>query len=624
MGLFDFLRHKKRAVEKQSVIEKQPAAINQSTEKAQSSPNIVRPGKAVAEKVEIETIGAEQILNRFIAFDVETTGLNPLTDRIVEIGAVLFADGKPTNSFSTLVNPLISIPASASAINHITNEMIRPAPVEQRAYPLLIEFLGDALDGKTIMCAHNARFDFDFLCNTLSRLGFNADIRFIDTLSLSRKYVKGLENYKQGTLEAYFGLTNNAAHRASSDAENCGKILCGVLDTVAVAIEVERKQIEQETPTKEELAVCAYIQRIIEVNGGDTHWLRYRKSSSNYIDATCLYTYLKFKFSKKGRYIIVNHKAAESIELPKESCTVSEGGTANCRLYFIKPSDLEPLSRYIFKAYSDCYDSMQNYIGMSSYAKREAERSIRGLRALSRIEVENMLLDAECSEYDLTPVNVQVGPVITSSDVIVNAKHNRVPLNKIQNLGKWEQGFDAGFPIWERGEEARKEGRINEAINLFDQARYNGYEAPALYESYGKAYRQLKDYDNEIVILEEAMERMANSGGGELEARRNKAIKLLYMQQETERKAQEKARAAAQKKKERELKIPTPKQAQGRAIIQMADDGTVIEEFETVSAAAEKIGVSTKSIRDAAKGVQKHAGGYCWQYKNLTQSSIEC
>lgn len=561
---------------------------------------------------------------RFIAFDVETTGLYPLTDRIIEIGAVLFVNGKPTNSFSTLVNPLVSIPASASAVNHITNEMIKSAPIEQRAYPRLIEFLGDALAGETIMCAHNARFDFDFLCNTLSRLGFDADIRFVDTLSLSRKYVRGLENYKQGTLEAYFGLTNKAAHRASSDAENCGKILCGILDTVAVAIEAERKQIEQDMPNQEELTVCAYIQRVIEVNGGDTHWLRYRKNSSNYVDATCLYTYLKFKFSRKGKYIIVNHKAAESLELPKEACTVSEGGTTSCRLYFNKPSDLEPLSQFIFRAYSDCYNSMQSYINMSSHAKREAEKSVRGLAALSRKEVENLLLDAERREYDSTPVNVQVEPVITSSDVIVRAKHSRVPLSKIRNLGKWEQGFDAGFPIWERGEEARKEGRLDEAICLFDQARYNGYEAPALYESYAKAYRQLKDYDNEIVILEEAIERMANPGGGELEARRNKAIKLLYTQQEIERKTQEKAQAAAQKKTECELKAPAPKQAQGRAIIQMADDGTVIEEFDTVSAAAEKIGVSTKSIRDAAKGVQKHAGGYCWQYKDLPQTSIEC
>ncbi len=616
MGLIDFFKHKKRVLEEHSVAEEQRVFVNQMSKKKPMAPSIVPRGKAVAEKVEMEGNVAEQIRDRFIAFDVETTGLNPLTDRIIEIGAVLFVDGKPKGFFSTLVNPMVSIPASASAVNHITNEMIKGAPVEQDAYSQLIEFLGDALAGKTIMCAHNARFDFDFLCNTLSRLGFDAEIRFLDTLSLSRKYVRGLENYKQGTLEDFFGLTNDTAHRASSDAENCGKILCGILDAAAVVIEVERKQVEHERQTQEELEVCAYIQRIIEANNGDTRWLRYRKNSSNYVDATCLYTYLKFKFSKKGKYIVVNHRAAETTKIPKEACTASEGGTTNCRLYFIKPSDLEPLSRHIFETYSDCYNSMQSYIGMSGYAKREAEKVVSSLMALSHTDVENLLFDAEHREYDFTLAGVRDEPVITSDDVIINAKHSRVPLSKVRNLGQWERGFDAGYPFWERGEGVRKEGRISEAISLFDQARYNGYEAPALYESYAKAYRQIKDYDNEIEILEEAIERMPPSDGGVMEARRNKAIKLLYIQQETARKVQEKAQAMAQKVKEAEVKSFVPKPIQGRAIIQMTDDGTVIEEFETVSSAAIKVGISTKSIRDAAKGIQKHAGGYCWKYKN--------
>lgn len=54
------------------------------------------------------------------------------------------------------------------------------------------------------------------------------------------------------------------------------------------------------------------------------------------------------------------------------------------------------------------------------------------------------------------------------------------------------------------------------AIELFDKARYNGYNAPALYSSYAMAYRKLKDYDNEIAILDEAIERSkAEKGNNE-------------------------------------------------------------------------------------------------------------
>jgi DNA polymerase III subunit epsilon len=47
----------------------------------------------------------------------------------------------------------------------------------------------------------------------------------------------------------------------------------------------------------------------------------------------------------------------------------------------------------------------------------------------------------------------------------------------------------------------------------------------------------------------------------------------------------------------------------------MTDDGVVIKEFKTIASAVKEVGVSSKSIRDAANGVQKHAGGYCWKYK---------
>ena len=202
----------------------------QCTHNAISDSPTVTAGEAISKKVSFDDAVIESLTQQFIAFDIETTGLSPTNDRIVELGAVLFCNGEPVRQFTTLVNPGIPIPASATAVNHITNRMLSSAPTEQEAYPQLIEFLGDALQGEIIMCAHNASFDFNFLCNTLSRLGYNATIKYVDTLHLSRKYIFGLPDYKQSTLEQHFGLTNPTAHRASTDAENCGKILCHILD----------------------------------------------------------------------------------------------------------------------------------------------------------------------------------------------------------------------------------------------------------------------------------------------------------------------------------------------------------------------------------------------------------
>ncbi|MCQ9210589.1 exonuclease domain-containing protein [Granulicatella seriolae] len=600
MGLFDFLKKRQKKINKQ-VDYMQP-----------SSP--FRAGKAYSEKIKVDILNVDGIRRKYIAFDVETTGLNPSLDRIIEVGAVLFEEGIQTKSFSTRVNPKVRISPSASAINNITNDMIKSAPNEQEVYSQLVKFLGDALDGETIMCAHNASFDFSFLNNTFSRLGYDAKIKYVDTLSLSRKYIKGIVNYKQETLEKYFGLKNAAAHSAKSDAEICGKILNSVLDIMEESWQEQKKKIEKMVPDKHELEVCAFIQNIIMRKGGEVRWIRYRKNSNNYVDVTCLYTFLKFKFAKKGSYIIVRNEAANEINLPVEPCTVSEGGTTNVRIYFTCPFDLEPLSNYIYAAYSDSYNSMKEYISLSDYFRNEAEQSMNILKAISNSDMEDLLLDAKNKEYDYTGISLNIEQVISREDVVIDGHHNRVPLNKIRNIGDWEKGFDLGYPYWERGEAARKSGKIDEAIFLFDKARYNGYDAPVLYDSYAKAYRKNKDYDNEILILEEGILRKTNHDIGTLEARRNKAIKLLFAKQEANKMAKEKADLRMPNKKESDTIVFGKKR--GRQILQMTDDGTIIKEFETIASAVREVGVNSKSIRDAANGVQKHAGGYCWKFKD--------
>ena len=216
MNIFDFF--KKRTDPKPQVKEETKAEIS------------VLHGAAISKRIDVDFQNQDSIRNCFIAFDVETTGLSPTSDRIVEIGAVIFKNGAVHKVFSSLINPGISISHAASAVNNITNAMLATAPSEKEIYPQLIDFLGDALCGKIVMCAHNAKFDFDFLCNTLSRLGFNAYIEYVDTLTLSRKCLHGLDNYRQKTIEDYFGLVNCSSHRAASDAENCGHILFRLLD----------------------------------------------------------------------------------------------------------------------------------------------------------------------------------------------------------------------------------------------------------------------------------------------------------------------------------------------------------------------------------------------------------
>lgn len=175
----------------------------------------------------------------------------------------------------------------------------------------------------------------------------------------------------------------------------------------------------------------------------------------------------------------------------------------------------------------------------SVHRRQEVEDSLQRMYSLTNDEVSSLL--NEIRKHNYAPVSISMANKrqISRADVVIKAVNNRVPLSQIRNINNWDEGFKAGGPDWEEGENERKKGNPTLAIELFDKARLNGYAAPALYTSYALAYRQLKDYSNEIVILDEGIERMPDQASA-WSARRAKAISLLFAQQEKERKASEK------------------------------------------------------------------------------------
>lgn len=580
-------------------------------------------GKISVGKTDVTYSVSSELQKRYIAFDVETTGLSSFSDRIVELGAVVFENGQIISKYSTLVNPGCPIPLSASQVNHITNEMLSTAPTESQVYPSFVNFLGDALQGNTIICAHNASFDMSFISSTLERLGYNGTIRYVDTLSLSRRQLI-LDNYKQDTIAKHYGFINQNSHRAVSDAEICGKILWELLKEQDKEPKKQEPVMEIRSLSDEELEVCAVIQDAIIYRGGNSRWMGFHKNSNGYISVHNLYPFVKFKFVSKGQYIIIPSNIKTPAALPVEKCSVSEGGTDYVRLYFSTPFNIEFLGDYFFFAYKEMEVSINNYFSGYIHAQKEAERSLSYLIRINDSDLPSILAHAKSRKYDAVPVGITTKRIIRREEVVVSAIHNRCSLSQIKNYSNFEQGYSSGFPFYIAGEEERKNGNYTNAITLYDKARAVGYAAPALYEAYTKTFRKLKDYANEILIVEEFMERNPTAQLGEFEARRNKAIELLYDLQQAEKIKEEKALAKAQKQNEKEEakanRENMPKTSGKRAILQMDDSGNIIREFESVTLASSEIGVSTKSIRDAATGVQKHAGGFVWRYKETCDS----
>ena len=153
----------------------------------------------------------------FTVFDVETTGMSPVYDRIVEIAALRIEQDGSQKRFSTLVNPGRYIPPAATRVHHITNEMVSSAPYFDTVGAEFSEFIS----GSTLV-AHNARFDLSFLQESLARCGLPLwEGKTLDTLRLVRSTHPGLRSYKLQDLRITLDLecAGGTAHRAGSDVE---------------------------------------------------------------------------------------------------------------------------------------------------------------------------------------------------------------------------------------------------------------------------------------------------------------------------------------------------------------------------------------------------------------------
>lgn len=156
---------------------------------------------------------------QFVAFDLETTGLEAGLDRIAEIAAVRVYHGQIVETFHRLVNPGIPMPPEAGSVNHLTDDMLAGQPKIYNILPDFLDFVGN-----DVLAAHNARFDAQFLLQDCLRYNFKNPSRFYDTRLLS-VFWPGLPDRKLATLLAAASIENSEAHRALGDAEALAKLI---------------------------------------------------------------------------------------------------------------------------------------------------------------------------------------------------------------------------------------------------------------------------------------------------------------------------------------------------------------------------------------------------------------
>lgn len=187
-------------------------------------------------KVEIERLGAleqdslfgdverynHKVMDRtIVVFDVETTGLNPEIDQIIELGAVKIERGNIIEKFSTFVRPTIEIPYEVTELTHITNDMVADAPDIEDVIKQFYDFSKDC-----VLCGHNIiNFDIKFIRRFGDLQNLEFDNAIIDTLNEVRVSHLKISRFNLGTVTKALGIELKGAHRAWNDAFATAQVL---------------------------------------------------------------------------------------------------------------------------------------------------------------------------------------------------------------------------------------------------------------------------------------------------------------------------------------------------------------------------------------------------------------
>ncbi len=149
----------------------------------------------------------------YVSIDLETTGLNPKRDRIIEIGAIRVEQGQIVEEFSTFVDPGRKLEERITELTGIRDEDLTDAPQLDEVFPKLLEFMGELP-----LLGHSILFDYSFLKKAAVDRKISFERSAVDTLQIARKYLPELPHRNLEYLCRYYEIPHHA-HRALEDAK---------------------------------------------------------------------------------------------------------------------------------------------------------------------------------------------------------------------------------------------------------------------------------------------------------------------------------------------------------------------------------------------------------------------
>lgn len=193
--------------------------------------------KLLKKPEDLESLQNSEVTLSFVAVDLETTGLDPKRDHIIEIGAVRVEHGQIAGRYQQFVNPGCPVSDVAADLTGITDEMVQDAPLIGEIWGEFREFCGELP-----IVGHQINFDYRFLKRAAVNQGETFEKSGIDTLELCRAFMPAEEKKNLTAACAYFGIEREQAHRAESDAWDAGRLYA------EMAVRFGRAQAERFAP----------------------------------------------------------------------------------------------------------------------------------------------------------------------------------------------------------------------------------------------------------------------------------------------------------------------------------------------------------------------------------------
>ena len=160
----------------------------------------------------------------YVAFDLETTGLSSVGDKIIEIGAVVMKAGKEIDRYQRFVNPGCKLKQETVNLTGITDEMLQDAPAIDSVLPEFLEFVAGR-----VLVAHNADFDTGFIKAACEATGLTYDYTSVDTFVLAQNLMPELSRFKLNLVADALSLPEFNHHRAADDAVTCGLVFAKLI-----------------------------------------------------------------------------------------------------------------------------------------------------------------------------------------------------------------------------------------------------------------------------------------------------------------------------------------------------------------------------------------------------------